>query len=99
MSTLVVTERDGAVSFEVRVVPRASRDAIAGVHGQALKVSLSAPPVEGAANEALIALLARALSVPKRTVELVRGEQSRTKLVRITGVTAAQLHALAQSKT
>lgn len=70
---LRVTEVHGRVRFDVRVAPRASREAIVGEHDGALKVALTAPPVDGAANAALVALIAGALGVPKRAVTLVRG--------------------------
>lgn len=86
MSGLHVQEGDDSVTFEVRVAPRASRNAIVGVHEGALKVSLTAPPVEGAANEALRKLLAKALGVPKSNIEIIRGERGRNKVLRIRGV-------------
>ena len=86
MSGLHVQEGDDSVTFEVRVAPRASRNAIVGVHEGALKVSLTAPPVEGAANEALRKLLAKALGVPKSNIEIIRGERARNKVLRIRGV-------------
>lgn len=84
------------MTFEVRVVPRAGRDAIRGLHGEALRVAVAAAPVEGAANEALIALLAEALGVGKRDVEIVSGEHSRQKRVRVRGTSEAAVRALAQ---
>jgi uncharacterized protein (TIGR00251 family) len=86
MSSVVLQERHDAVRFGVRVQPRASRDEIAGVHDGALRVRLQAPPVEGAANEALIRFLASALSVPRRHVRIVTGESSRNKVVEIDAV-------------
>lgn len=83
-----------AVVVEVRVIPRASADRIQGEHAGALKVALTAPPVEGAANEALVALIAKALGVPRRDVEIVRGQRSRTKAVRIHGVSEDAVRAL-----
>jgi uncharacterized protein (TIGR00251 family) len=91
---LQAREVDGAVRFAVRVTPRASRAAITGVHGGALKVSLTAPPVEGAANAALIELLADALCVPKRAVRIEHGDHNRQKAISIDGVTVAALRAL-----
>lgn len=91
---LQLTESEGGVRISVRVTPRASRAAITGVHGGALKVSLTAPPVEGAANAALIELLAEALSVPKRAVHIEHGDHNRTKVVAITGVDASRVRAL-----
>lgn len=96
MSGFEVREKDGAVSFAVRVSPRASRDAISGVHDGALKVALKAPPVEGAANAALIALLAKRLGVPKRAVRITSGESSRNKRVEVEGVDVSKIRALAQ---
>jgi uncharacterized protein (TIGR00251 family) len=75
-----------AVNFRVRVSPRASRDAITGIHDGALKVSLTAPPVEGAANKALVALLSRKLGVPKSAVKITGGKRSKTKKVRVSGI-------------
>jgi uncharacterized protein len=85
------TERDGALSFTVRVVPRAARSAVVGVHDGALKVRVAAPPVEGAANDELVRTLARALAVPPRAVEIVSGQTSKTKQVRVHGAAGAQL--------
>jgi uncharacterized protein (TIGR00251 family) len=84
--TLSLREAAGAVCFGVRVSPRASREQINGVHAGALKLSLTAAPVDGAANDALIALLARALHVPKRAVRITAGAQSRNKTVCVDGV-------------
>ena len=80
------TEAAGSVTFAVRVVPRASKDEIVGVHGDALKVRLTAPPVEGRANEALIAFLAKRLGVRKSQVEIVAGVTSRRKMIRVIGL-------------
>jgi uncharacterized protein (TIGR00251 family) len=89
-----VTEKGGAVSFALRVQPRARRDEIAGEWQDALKVRLTAPPVDDRANEALRRLLAARLKVPLSAVRIAAGERSRTKRVEIQGVTAAQIHAL-----
>ena len=75
------------VTIDVRVIPRASKPGIAGVRGGALLVRLSAPPVEGAANEELIELLSRAFAVPRRAVTIVSGERNRSKRVAVQGVT------------
>ena len=83
-----------AISFAVRVVPRASRSEVAGEHGGALRVRVAAPPVEGAANEELTRTLARALGVPARAVEIVSGHHSKLKRVRVGGVGAERLLAL-----
>jgi uncharacterized protein (TIGR00251 family) len=93
---LVITERGGvepAVRFTVRVQPRSSREGVDGVHGSALRVRVNAPPVEGAANEAVVEVLAKALGVAKRAVTIVGGANSRSKVVDVRGVTAAVVRA------
>jgi uncharacterized protein (TIGR00251 family) len=92
-----IHERDGAVTFAVRVSARASRDAIEGEHQGALKVRLTAPPVDDRANEALRCLLAGRLKAPVSAVRIVAGEKSRTKRVSIAGVTRAQITELIAS--
>jgi len=87
---------DGGVLIDVRVIPRATKSGVAGARDNALLVRLNAPPVDGAANAELIAVLARALGVPKRAVTLVSGERSRQKRVRVTGVTAEQVAEVAE---
>lgn len=77
---------DGAVHLRVRVVPRARRNACEGIQGDALKVRLTAPPLEGKANDALVAFLAECLNVPKRNVTIVQGQRSRVKVVAIYGL-------------
>jgi uncharacterized protein (TIGR00251 family) len=91
------TERDNSITFSVRVQPRAGRNAIRGVHEGALKVALTAPPVDGRANEALRRFLAESLNVPASAVTILSGERSRTKRIEVRGATAANLRALAQS--
>lgn len=77
---------DGAtLTLRLHIQPGAKRTEVAGLHGDALKIRLAAPPVDGRANEALIAWLAQAFGVPQRQVRLVRGEKSREKVVEITG--------------
>lgn len=93
---LTVSERETGVRFTVRVQPRASRNEVCGVHGDALKVRLSAPPVDGAANEALIDLLAQSLGVARRAVRIVAGATGRSKIVDVDGVRAAQVLRLAE---
>jgi hypothetical protein len=93
-----VTEREGAAVFAVRVAPRASRDAIEGEYQGALKVHLTAPPVDDRANDALRRLLAKRLNVPVPAVRIVAGEKSRTKRISILGVTPAQVAALLDLK-
>lgn len=74
----------------MQVVPRASRTRVVGEHGDRLKVQLAAPPVDGEANAALLALFVELFDVPKSSVTLVDGERSKRKRVRVLGVTLAQ---------
>ncbi|OFW10190.1 MAG: hypothetical protein A3H96_18185 [Acidobacteria bacterium RIFCSPLOWO2_02_FULL_67_36] len=78
---------------KVRVIPRAGRSGIAGMRGDAVLVRLAAAPVDGAANDALIDLLAKALGCPRRDLAIEAGERSRDKRISIAGVTAAELEA------
>lgn len=85
--------RDGpneptAAILTVKVIPRAGNTAIAGTRDNALLVRLSAAPVDGAANAALITLLAGIIGVPKRQITVIAGEKSRTKRVKVNGVNA-----------
>ena len=96
MSALTVQARGDVIRFAVRVQPRASSSGFVGLRGDALKVRLSAPPVEGAANDALVELLARALGVSRSAVTIVAGATSRTKLVEVRGASVAAVEALAQ---
>jgi uncharacterized protein len=91
---LKITDKDGAVSFSVRVQPRASRDEIAGEYQDGLKIRLTAPPVDDRANEALRKLLAGRLKVPLAAVRIAAGERSRTKRIEVRGVTAAMIREL-----
>jgi uncharacterized protein (TIGR00251 family) len=91
MSVLKIAEAGGGVTFAVQVIPRSSRNQVAGVQGDALKVKLTAPPVEGAANAALIEFLAKQLGVRKSAVSILSGDKSRHKTVRVEGVTRVQV--------
>lgn len=95
MSALTVREQHGVVRFAVHVQPRASRSEVVGVHGDAIKIRLAAPPVDGAANEALVELLARSLDVTRRAVRIVGGASSRAKTVEVEGTTATAVMRLA----
>jgi uncharacterized protein len=79
--------------INVRVIPRARRDEIGGERGGLLVIRLTAPPVDGAANAALCRLVARRAGVPQRRVSIVRGQTSRDKVVRVEGLTEAELRA------
>ncbi len=82
-----LTAVEGGVRLHLHIQPRASITEIVGVHGDALKIRLAAPPVDGAANEALIRFLAERLGVPRSAVKLVAGASGRRKVVEVTGVT------------
>ena len=80
-------ESGGGVTFAVKVHPRAKKNAITGELGNALKISLTTPPVEGRANEACIEFFAKLLKVPRSSVTIASGQTSRNKVIRVTGVT------------
>lgn len=98
MDELRVQRRGGSVRFSVHVQPKASRSEVIGLHGDALKVRLTAPPVDGAANEALIALVAELLGVGRRAVRIVAGATARAKVVEVDGATEEQLRRLAHGR-
>jgi uncharacterized protein (TIGR00251 family) len=85
---------EGTVTFQVRVQPRASNDAVVGEMAGALKIRLQAPAVDGRANEALIEFLAQLLKTPKSAVRILSGDRSRTKRVEIRGVSKRQIEQL-----
>jgi uncharacterized protein len=80
----------GGIAISLYVTPRASINKVVGAHDGAVKVALAAPPVEGAANKALVEFLARALDVPRSSVSLVSGHTSRRKVVRVLGIEAQE---------
>ncbi|HKS95677.1 MAG TPA: DUF167 domain-containing protein [Terriglobia bacterium] len=85
-----VQESAGSISFAVKVHPRARKNAITGELGDALKLALTAPPVEGKANQACIEFFANLLKLPRSSVTIAAGQSSRNKLVRIAGISAAE---------
>ena len=78
------------MDLDIRVIPRAGRTGFGGLRDGALLVKLAAAPVDGAANDELIALIARALRIPKRDVTIVAGERGRSKRIRIAGIDREQ---------
>jgi uncharacterized protein len=88
------SEKDGMLIFRVRVVARASRSEIVGEHDGALRVRIAAPPVDGAANDELVRLLARAFQVSRSDVELRAGQSSKLKQVGVSGISPEMLVAL-----
>lgn len=92
------TEKDDSLIFNVRVVPRASKSEIVGEHDNALKVRIASPPVDGAANAELIKLLAKTFDVSKSQVEIVSGQTSKTKQVKIANLKAEKFLQVADLK-
>ena len=84
-------ESSGCVTFVVRVQPRAKKNAITGEHGDALRVSLTAPPVEGKANEACIDFFAKLLEVPRSSITIAAGQTSRNKVIRVIGLSVIEI--------
>ena len=80
----------GGVRFEVWAKPRAKKSRVVGARGDAIEVSLAAPPVDGAANDELVRVLSDVLGVPKRSVVIVRGDSSQRKLVEVSGIGAEE---------
>ena len=86
-----LNESPGAVTFAVKVHPRAKKDAITGELGDALKLSITAPPAEGRANQACIDFFAKLLNLPRSSITIAAGTSSRRKVIRVTGLSAAEL--------
>jgi len=93
MDTIDLQEKDGAVTFRVRVQPRASREGVAGEHNGAVKLRVSAPPVDGKANEACRRLIAGLVGVSPSAIEIVAGESSQNKVIRVHNISAEQVRA------
>ena len=85
-----IEERNGCVTFNVRVIPRASKSEIVGEHDGDLKVRIASPPVDGAANAELIKLLAKRFRVSKSNVEIVRGQTSKNKRIKIANLSQSK---------
>jgi uncharacterized protein (TIGR00251 family) len=88
-------DKDGEFCLTLHIQPGAKKSGVAGLHGEALKIRLAAPPVNGKANAALLAFVAKILDIPKSAVSLKSGQSSRQKVVRVEGVDVARLLALA----
>ena len=89
---MINIRQDGAeVMFAVKVHPRAKTNAITGEVGDALKVSLTSPPVDGKANQACIELFAKLLKLPRSSVTIASGQTSRTKVIRVSGLSAEEV--------
>lgn len=88
---VAIREDERGVVFSVQVHPRAKKNAITGEFGGALKLSLTAPPIEGRANEACIAFFAKLLKVPRSSVTIASGHSSRAKVIRVAGIVLQQV--------
>jgi uncharacterized protein len=86
-----VRDTSEGAGFAVKVHPRAKRDAITGEIDGALKLALTAPPVEGKANEACIEFLAKLLKVPRSSITIAAGQNSRNKVIRVAGLSAVEV--------
>lgn len=84
-----IRDTTAGATFAVKVHPRARKDAVTGEVGEALKVALTAPPVEGRANEAVVEFFAKLLRVSRSSVTIAAGESSRQKIIRVAGLSAA----------
>ena len=85
------TEKDGAVIFSVRVLPKSSRNEVVGETNGALKMKIKSPPVDGAANAELIKTLAKFFDVPRSAVEILKGQTSKNKQIKINGISKTNL--------
>jgi uncharacterized protein (TIGR00251 family) len=88
---LQVREENGSVYFKVRIIPRASREGVVGLYEDALKIRLTAAPVDGKANEACRAFLAKILSVSRAQVEIISGHTNRNKVIKVSGVNTEEI--------
>lgn len=80
---------EATITLKIHLLPRASRDEICGLHGDALKIKVTAPPIEGRANMALQRFIAKKLNLPSSQVEIMAGQRSREKILRISGISRA----------
>jgi hypothetical protein len=90
----MIHPHEGGITIDVLVQPRASRPRVGPVHGDRIKVAVTSPPVDGAANKAVVELLAKQLGVPRGGISVVSGHSSRRKRVRIDGASATDLEEL-----
>ena len=98
MSDWLRVAADGRITLTLHIQPGARKTEVAGLHGEALKIRLAAPPVDGKANEALLRFVAETLGLPKSAVGLKSGQTSRRKVLEISGATATAIARLAQAK-
>lgn len=92
------SEKDDALIFDVRVIPRASKSEIVGELNGALKIRIAAPPVDGAANAELVKLLAKTFGVSKSNIQILNGQTSKIKQICVSNITSEILTAVLQAK-
>lgn len=95
---ITITDTSTGATFAVKVHPRARKNSITGEFGDALKLALTAPPVEGRANQACVDFFANLLDVPRSSVTIAAGQSSRNKIIRVAGLTAEQVRARLAAK-
>jgi uncharacterized protein (TIGR00251 family) len=93
-----ITENQDSIIFNVRVIPRSSKSEIVGEHDGDLKVKLSSPPVDGKANKELIKILSKELKIAKSNIEIISGETSKTKQIKIRTSDKQIIYAILQAK-
>ena len=98
MAEIEIIEKDDSATFAVRVIPRSSKTEIVGEHNGALKIKLKPPPVDGAANEELIRYLSKLFDVSRSKIEIVSGETSRSKRIRIADLSRSDIDRFLQGK-
>jgi len=89
--SIKITDSPTGATFAVKIHPRARRDALAGEIGDALKLALTAPPIDGRANDACIEFFAKLLKVPRSSVTIAAGQNSRNKVIRVGGLSAEEV--------
>jgi uncharacterized protein (TIGR00251 family) len=94
MADARVTAQGSGVRFAVRVQPRASKNEVVGVHGESIRIRVTAAPVDGSANEALIDFLSELFARPARSIRIVGGARSRSKIVEVDGISVDDVHRL-----
>ena len=87
-----IHESGGGVTFAIKVHPRARKNSITGELGDALKLSITSPPIDGRANQACIEFFAKLLKVPRSSITIASGQSSRNKVMRVVGLTADEFH-------
>jgi uncharacterized protein (TIGR00251 family) len=94
-----ISKHDGAITFDVRVIPRSSKSEIVGEIDGVIKIKLKAPPVDGAANEELVRLISKELEISRSSIDIVAGHASKQKRVRIKGRSADEVRKVLSAKT